>query len=111
MPGSEHLKNDARVIALLQRMAANGQYIAAICAAPMVLHATGLLQGKRATSFPGVLDALPGSHQYLHDAVVVDGKVVTSRGPGTAMDFALTLVELLAGKAARTQVESGLERC
>jgi len=111
MPGSEHLKNDARVIALLQRMVANGQYIAAICAAPMALHAAGLLQGKRATSFPGVLDALPGSHQYLHDAVVVDGKVVTSRGPGTAMDFALTLVELLAGKAARTQVESGLERC
>ena len=111
MPGSEHLRNDPRVIALLQRMAAKGQYTAAICAAPMALHAAGLLQGKRATSFPGVLNELPGSHQYQNDAVVVDGKVVTSQGPGTAMDFALTLVELLAGKAKRAQVEAGLVRC
>ena len=111
MPGSAHLKNDARIQALLKRMAAAGCYTAAICAAPMALHAAGLLEGKRVTSFPGVLDALPGAHQYLSDAVVVDGKVVTSRGPGTAMDFALTLVELLVGKDARANVEAELERC
>jgi len=111
MPGSAHLKNDARIQALLKRMAAAGCYTTAICAAPMALHAAGLLEGKRVTSFPGVLDALPGTHQYLRDAVVVDGKVVTSRGPGTAMDFALTLVELLVGKDARTNVEAELERC
>jgi 4-methyl-5(b-hydroxyethyl)-thiazole monophosphate biosynthesis len=110
MPGSEHLKNDARIIALLQRTAAAGKPVAAICAAPMALHAAGLLEGKRATSYPGVLDQLPGTHRYCADAVVADHGVITSRGPGTAMDFALALVELLTGKARREQVEAGLER-
>jgi protein deglycase len=110
MPGSEHLQNDTRIIDLLQRMATAGKYVAAICAAPMALHAAGLLQGKHATCFPGVLDRLPGSHLYLNDAVVVDGKIITSRGPGTAMDFALTLVELLAGPAERNAVEAALQR-
>jgi 4-methyl-5(b-hydroxyethyl)-thiazole monophosphate biosynthesis len=111
MPGSEYLKNDTRVIALLKSAEASGKYVAAICAAPMALHAAGLLQGKNATSFPGVLDQLPGSHHYLNDGVVVDGKVVTSRGPGTALDFSLMLVELLAGRAVRDRVEAGLVRC
>jgi 4-methyl-5(b-hydroxyethyl)-thiazole monophosphate biosynthesis len=110
MPGSQHLMEDQRVIALLQQMAAHGQWTAAICAAPMALHAAGVLAGKQATSFPGVLDALPGSHTFRHEAVVVDGRVVTSRGPGTAMDFALNLIELLVGKAKRDQVEAGLVR-
>jgi 4-methyl-5(b-hydroxyethyl)-thiazole monophosphate biosynthesis len=110
MPGSEHLKNDTRIIAMLKSMAAAGRYTAAICAAPMALHAAGLLEGKRATSFPGVLDRLPGTHVYLNDKVVTDGKVVTSKGPGTAMDFALTLVELLAGKPQRDAVEADLQR-
>jgi protein deglycase len=110
MPGAEHLKNDARIIALLKNMAAQNKYIAAICAAPMALHATGLLQGKMATSFPGVLDLLPGTHRYSKGPVVVAGKIVTSRGPGTAMDFALTLVELLCGKAKRDAVEAPLQR-
>ena len=110
MPGAEHLKNDARIIGLLKNMAASDKYIAAICAAPMALHAAGLLQGKTATSFPGVLDQLPGTHQYSSEPVVVDGKIVTSRGPGTAMDFALTLVELLCGKAKRDAVEAPLQR-
>jgi 4-methyl-5(b-hydroxyethyl)-thiazole monophosphate biosynthesis len=110
MPGSEHLKNDARVIGVLRKMAVAGNYVAAICAAPMALHAAGILSGKRATSFPGVLDRLPGRHTYSADAVVIDGKVVTSRGPGTAMDFALALVELLAGRATRDEVEAQLLR-
>ena len=110
MPGAEHLKNDARILALLKSMAAAKRYIAAICAAPMVLHAAGLLDRRRATSFPGVLDKLPGSHIYVSEAVVVDGHIVTSRGPGTAMEFALTLVELLCGKEQRQAVESPLQR-
>lgn len=110
MPGSEHLKNDARMIAVMREMAAGGKYIAAICAAPMALHAAGLLEGKRATSFPGVLDALPGTHRYVDERVVVDGHIVTSKGPGTALDFALTLVELLAGKIRRDAVEADLQR-
>lgn len=110
MPGSEHLKNDARIIDLLQRMMDTGKYTAASCAAPMVLHAAGLLQGKTVTSFPGVLDQLPGSHHYSDQAVGVDGTIITSRGPGTALDFALTLVELLLGFAKRQEVEAELQR-
>ncbi|HZV63040.1 MAG TPA: DJ-1 family glyoxalase III [Methylophilaceae bacterium] len=110
MPGAEHLKNDQRIINLLQNMAVKNKYVAAICAAPMALHTAGLLDNKAATSFPGVLDKLPGSHRYSTQPVVVDGNLVTSRGPGTAMDFALTLVELLCGTEQRKQVEAPLQR-
>jgi 4-methyl-5(b-hydroxyethyl)-thiazole monophosphate biosynthesis len=111
LPGADHLRDDARIQALLRKMAAAGKHTAAICAAPMALAAAGLLEGKRATAYPGVLDGLdlPTTNKR-QDAVVVDGKVVTSRGPGTAMDFALTLVELLAGTDKRDQVEAGLVR-
>ncbi len=111
LPGAEHLKNDARVQSLLRRLAGAGKYTAAICAAPMALAQAGLLDGRRVTSYPGVIDRIapPGS-LYTGEAVVVDGKVVTSRGPGTAMDFALTLIELLVGRDKRDQVEAGLVR-
>ena len=109
MPGASHLKDDARIIKLLQKMAAAGKYTAAICAAPMVLAEAGVLDGKRATCYPGFLDGLPGV-TISTAAVVQDGKVLTSRGPGTAMDFALALVETLTGAENRRQVEAGLVR-
>lgn len=109
MPGAANLKDDARMIALLKKMAAAGQYTAAICAAPMVLAEAGLLDGKQATSYPGFLDAIPGV-TLSSAAVVQDGKVLTSRGPGTAMDFALALIEVLSGAEKRQQVESALLR-
>ena len=108
-PGTNNLKADARIIKLLQRMAANDCFVCAICAAPSVLATAGLLDGKHATSFPGSLEAFP-SVLRQPQAVVEDGKLITSRGPGTAMDFALTLVERLAGKAKRNEVEAGLVR-
>jgi len=110
MPGADHLKTDARVLALLRRMAAEGRYTAAICAAPSVLAHAGLLAGRAATSFPGFLDAgsAPGI-RLCEDAVVVDGNVVTSRGAGTAMAFALQLIELLEGAAVREQVRARLQ--
>jgi 4-methyl-5(b-hydroxyethyl)-thiazole monophosphate biosynthesis len=109
MPGATHLKDDARIIELLKKMAAAGKYTAAICAAPMVLAEAGLLDGKQATSYPGFLDALFGV-TVSTAAVVQDGKVLTSRGPGTAMDFALALVEALDGAEKRQQVEAALVR-
>ncbi len=111
MPGAKHLKEDPRILSLLKKMAGEDKYTAAICAAPTVLAEAGLLKGKKATSYPGFLDkmALPDTH-CLADAVVRDGKVLTSRGPGTAMDFALALVEVLSGRETRDQVEAGLVR-
>ena len=111
LPGADHLDRDPRIRALLTRTASAGRYVAAICAAPKVLAGAGLLDHRKATSFPGALDALnvPGM-AYREDAVVQDGKLITSRGPGTAMDFALTLIENLAGKAKRDQVEAALQR-
>lgn len=108
-PGTNNLKADARIIKLVQRMAADDCFVCAVCAAPSVLATAGLLDGKRATGFPGSLDAFPKVLRQPQ-AVVEDGKLITSRGPGTAMDFALTLVERLAGKAKRDEVEAGLVR-
>lgn len=110
-PGSNNLDADQRIHTLLKRMASAGKYTCAICAAPLVLANAGLLHGKRATSFPGVLGKMNLPDVELRtDAVVQDGKVITSRGPGTAMDFALVLIESLAGKARRNEVEAGLMR-
>lgn len=111
MPGMTNLKNDPRIMPLLQKMARDGKYTCAICAAPAVLAEAGLLKGKAATSFPGFVDRmnLPGT-TFSNDPVVKDGKVITSRGPGTAMDFALELIETLDGRARRDEVEAGLQR-
>ncbi len=110
-PGATNLEADARIIALLRKMAAGGKHTAAICAAPKVLATAGLLDGKRATGYPGTLDAKSFPRIHVEDgAVVQDGRVITSRGPGTAMDFALSLIETLAGRAKRDAVETGLAR-
>jgi len=111
LPGADNLRDDGRIIERLQSMSAAGKYTAAICAAPRVLAHAGLLQGKCATSYPGALDidTIPGL-DYRETPVVMDGTVITSRGPGTAMDFALALIELLAGKQKRDEVEAGLQR-
>jgi protein deglycase len=111
LPGADHLNEDVRIHQLLKRLNAEGGYTAAICAAPKVLATAGLLDGRKATSYPGALSGMELPRVDLQlERVVRDDKVVTSRGPGTAMDFALELVELLAGKAKRDEVEQGLVR-
>ncbi len=110
-PGATNLEQDARVKTLLQKMAAAGQYTAAICAAPKVLAAAGLLDGKRAVCYPKAINPVEFPAVKLETrGVVQDGRVITSRGPGTAMDFALTLIEVLTDRATREQVEAGLVR-
>lgn len=111
LPGAANLDEDERVHRLLKRYQAERRYTAAICAAPKVLASAGLLDGKSATGYPGAVSIQDFPEIHLVDApVVVDGTVVTSRGPGTAMDFALQLIELLAGKATRDAVERALVR-
>ena len=111
LPGADNLAADARVIALLRKMAKAGKFTCAICAAPTVLGKAGVLAGKRATSYPGFLEkmGLPDV-RCTGEAVVKDGKVITSRGPGTAMDFALELIAALKGKRVRNRVEKSLVR-
>ena len=109
MPGADHLKKDARIAQLIHRLREQGKPVAAICAAPMVLAAAGVLDGRRATSYPGFLkDAKQTT--VVEDAVVSDGGIITSRGPGTALDFALALVAELRGVGARDDVEAALQR-
>ncbi len=111
LPGADHLRDDERIISLLQKMANAGKYTAAICAAPKVLAKAGLLDGRKLTAYPGALDAIRiPAGEYTGERVEVDDRIITSRGPGTAMDFALELIEKLVGRQKRDEVEQGLVR-
>ena len=111
MPGADHLDNDTRIHTLLKTMTDSGKFVAAICAAPKVLAHAGLLNGKRATSYPGFLDRLGlDGVESTGAAVERDGTLITSRGAGTAMDFALKLIEVLKGAEKRDAVEKALVR-
>jgi 4-methyl-5(b-hydroxyethyl)-thiazole monophosphate biosynthesis len=106
MPGSENLHENQVLKQLLARQQESGRLYGAICAAPaVVLETQGLLKGRQATSHPNFIDRLQ-SAKTSSSAVVVDGNCVTSQGPGTALAFALALVEQLYGKAKRKEVEA-----
>lgn len=85
-----------------------GGRVAAICASPKVLGGLGILRGRRATCYPGFEKYLAGAILATDEAAVVDGNVITGRGPGLTLDFALTLVDVLAGAAKRHEVASQL---
>jgi 4-methyl-5(b-hydroxyethyl)-thiazole monophosphate biosynthesis len=104
-PGFVNLGEDERVLKLLREMASGGKYLTAICGAPSVLAKAGVIEGKRVTIYPGVKDQLVIGN-YVDQRVVVDGRVVTSQGPGTAMEFSLKLVELFSGKAKMEAVKA-----
>ncbi len=111
LPGADHLRDNKPLQTLIKKQASENKYLAAICAAPKVLAAAGVLKGKSATSFPGILAALKDdSITISSNAIEIDGNIVTSRGPGTAMDFALSLVELLEGWEKREEVNQQLVR-
>ncbi len=96
---------------LIKKQASENRYLAAICAAPKALAQAGVLDGKTATSFPGVLAAIENKTITISEqSVVIDGKIITSRGPGTAMDFTLSLIEILEGRAKRDEVNQQLQR-
>ena len=94
---ANNLIADARVSAILQNMEKTDKYTAAICAAPYVLSEAGILKNKKATSYPSYQPKLVAKNVVAKDEVVIDDKVVTSQGPGTAIAFSLKLVELLEG--------------
>ncbi|MBC8285051.1 MAG: DJ-1/PfpI family protein [Nitrospinae bacterium] len=106
-PGTDNLKKDARIETLLKRMVKQDKLIATICAAPTILKKAGILENHSMTCHPSVQNEF-NSDNYLADRVVVDGNVITSQSPGTAMEFALKLVEILFGSERLKKVNDGV---
>ena len=104
IPGAEHLRDSQELLTLLRAQKAADKVYSAICASPaVVLEHHGLIGDKKATAYPGYSDNL-SNQEAVESRVVIDGKIVTSRGPGTAIEFALKLVEVLLGKEEAEKV-------
>lgn len=109
LPGGTPAYNDHEGVKKeILAFANKGEKVAAICASPMVLGGLGLLEGKKATCYPGFEQYLTKAVLNTDKAVVVDGNITTGRGPGLTLHFALSLVEQVAGKAKRDEVAKGL---
>ncbi len=106
-PGTTNLKACDKLLNLLHDFNNNGRKIAAICAAPTVLGHMGILKGKKATCYPGCEGELEGA-EFLEDRVVIDGNITTSRGIGTAIPFALSLIEQLDSKEKAEEIRTGI---
>ncbi len=107
MPGTLHLGEHEGVNSVIKEFAKNGKLVCAICAAPSVLGAAGILEGKAATCHPGFEPELTGA-TTSEVTVVTDGNIITSRGMGTAIDFALAIVNYLKDKNAVTELKKQL---
>ncbi len=105
--GTENLANDPRVVEILRRQIASDRLIGAICAAPTVLDRHGLIDGKNITCHPSCRETI-GKARLSGDRVVQDGRLVTSQGPGTAIEFAYKLIELLIGKDKVSDINKGV---
>ena len=108
MPGSQHLKESDTVADFIRDISSRDGHIAAICAAPMVLANTGILQGKKATVFPGFEKFLSDAN-LSEEPVVVDGKIITARGAGCAIPFALKIIEHLKGRESALQIQRSMQ--
>ena len=97
LPGATNLRDDDRVIKLLKEMNQAGKFVCAMCAAPIVLGKAGVLEGKNFTAYVGYDEKIETTGSFKEDSVVVDGNLVTSRGPATAYAFAYKLVDVLGG--------------
>lgn len=108
MPGTLNLEKSEVVQAAVRQCASNGKIVAAICAAPSVLGHMGLLQGKKAVCFPGFEDQLLGA-EYTDAPVVQDGNILTSKGAGTASQFAFALAEAFCSKERAKSLREGIQ--
>lgn len=107
IPGATNLRDDERVIKFVKNQNKEGKLIGAICAGPIVLGRAGITERKSMTSYPGYEDELPNC-EYLEEAVVVDGNIITSRGPATAMAFSYKLLEKLGYEHKVEGISSGM---
>lgn len=106
-PGTDNLNGDSRIHALLNDFSAKDKLIGAICAAPVVLATAGLLDGKRVTCYPSYSDRLCGGI-YEDAAVVSDGSLITSRGPGSAIEFGLAITSRLSDASTSTGISKAM---
>jgi 4-methyl-5(b-hydroxyethyl)-thiazole monophosphate biosynthesis len=102
-PGTDNLKSNQKVLEAVRKFRNENKLIGAICAAPTVLHAAGILENKKVTSYPSEKEVLTSS-RYEDSPVVKDDNIVTSRGVGTAIDFALDLIEEIKGKGVKEEI-------
>ncbi len=106
LAGAKNLASSEKVNLMIKQMHKNGKIIAAICASPaIVLAPAGILKNKTATCYPGMQDSFGKETIFKEAAVVIDGNIITSRGPATALLFALSIVEILCGKEARDKLK------
>lgn len=109
LPGAQNLADSKKVAEIIKNMDREKKLIGAICAAPpLAVAPTGILDGKRATCYPGFEKDFPASVSFSEARVVVDGNVITSRGPGSALEFSLELVKQLAGREKAEALRQGL---
>ena len=108
MPGTIHLGECELLCSWLQKFAAEGKRLAAICAAPSVLGQLGLLKGKKATCYPGFEEQLTGA-DVRSDGVVTDGLVTTAKGLGVALALGLELVKLLQGAETSDAIRASIQ--
>ena len=107
IPGTPNLEANPAVIKLIEEFKAAGKFVAAICAAPMILGHLGYLEGGDFTCYPGCESGLKG--KYTTNKTAVNGKVLTGKGPGAAIDFGLLLVEKLVNKAKADELKAALQ--
>jgi len=105
--GTENLKNSRDIIDIIKYFADNNKMISAICAAPSVLGINGVLKGYKAICYPGFEKVLDGA-EITDENVVCDRNIITSKGPGTAVDFALAVLKSLTGEECEKEVRKGL---
>ena len=107
MPGAGNLRDNQKILDFVRKINEEGGLVAAVCAAPIVLEAAGILEGKNATSYPGFGEEMP-SCNYKEERVVKDGNIITARGPGVALEFALEIVKYLKSESDAEELREAM---
>ena len=107
MPGTLHMAEHSGLTDMIKSFNEKGRSLAAICAAPMVFAGCGILSGKKAVIYPGMEEYL-GEAEVSDKRVQTDGNIITSQGPGTAMEFALEIIRTVKGSAASDEIKKEL---
>ncbi len=107
LPGATNLRDNQDVIKIIKKLNYKGKLVSAICAAPIVLEKAGVIKNKKATSYPG-FDEQMGSCNYSEERVVRDNNIITGRGPGVALEFALKIVSYLKGENKEEELKEAM---